>query len=87
MSKMGRCKICGKSVDYPGSTQHAKKHRREFEEETGYSRHVPYPIIKAYYGVETRAWAYDIVENLKESGRIPKDTNLEDFTEKEVDNQ
>lgn len=76
---MGNCDICGKSVEYPGSTQHGKKHRKEFEEETGYSKHTDYQIIKAYYGADCRKWAKEIVNELKDAGKIPKNENLQDF--------
>jgi len=77
---MGSCSICGKEVDYPGSTQHGKKHRREFETDTGYSKHTDFEIIKAFYGSEDAAkWAEDIVDELKAADRIPKNQSLEQF--------
>ena len=79
------CTICGKSVEYPGSTQHFKKHRREFADATGYSEHCDREIIKAWANPENaRNWAVEIVEQLKDAGRMPKDANLEDFEKKDA---
>ena len=82
---MGECQICGKDMEGPmGHGQHAKKHQREFAEETGYSRNTDYEIVKAFYQPENAAaWAKQIVDQLKDAGRMPLQENLEDFTDSE----
>lgn len=78
---MGKCSICGKVMDGSfGHGQHGKKHRREFAEETGYSKHTDYEIIKAYYKPENADnWAVEIVNQLKENNALPKNTDLTHF--------
>jgi len=75
------CSICGKDVSYPGSTQHFKTHRKEFADVTGYSEYCHREIIIAYMNPQkARQWAVEIVEQLKEANKIPKEgVNLKSF--------
>ena len=79
----GECRICGKTLrgnHRSGNKSHAGKHCREFEEETGYSKHTDYELIVAYYKPENaRDWAVRIMKALKETGKIPEGASLKDW--------
>lgn len=75
VSKMARCKICNKELEgfRKGNQSHAGKHCREFEEQTGYSKHTNYNLIIAYFEPEEAPkWAREIMEALKDANKIPK---------------
>lgn len=81
MSQDFVCTICGNSYKNSrrGSTSHARKHKRQFAEQTGMSNYMNYDIVKAYFNAEDAAnWAEEIVEKLREHGAFDQPT-LEDF--------
>lgn len=86
----GECRICGKrlkSNTQAGNQSHAGKHCREFERDTEYSKHTDYELIVAFYRPEEAAnWAVEIMEQLKDAGKIPKNGSLEDFCTKSTEN-
>lgn len=88
MSSDGTCRICGKTLKNnspQGNKSHSGKHVREFAEETGYSKHTDYELIVAFYKSEKADnWAREIMKELKDADRIPKETdhkNLARFEE------
>lgn len=75
------CDICGQEIkQHPmGNSQHAKKHKREFAEETGWTHRMNYEIVKAYYNPDAAAtWAEEIIKALRVVGKIPKNNGTLD---------